>query len=99
MHNYRFFLLCIPLIFFLKNCFLFGFRLHFPFARCIILARDCISKFRKEVTTMESKRNLYENARLEVVSFDDLDIITTSIVSDPNKDSFDYVDDREDSWD
>ena len=48
---------------------------------------------------MESKRNLYENARLEVVSFDDLDIITTSIVSDPNKDSFDYVDDREDSWD
>ena len=48
---------------------------------------------------MESKKNLYENARLEVVSFEDLDIITTSIVADPNKDSFDYVDDREDSWD
>ena len=48
---------------------------------------------------MESKKTLYKGARLEVVSFEDLDIITTSIVSDPNKDSLDYVDEREDSWD
>ena len=48
---------------------------------------------------MESKKNFYENARLEVIDFKNLDIITTSNLSDPNKDSLDYVDGREDSWD
>ena len=47
---------------------------------------------------MELKK-LYETAELEIVDLNGLDIITTSIPDDPNKDSMDYVDPNPDSWD
>lgn len=47
---------------------------------------------------MELKK-LYETAELEIVDFCGNDIITTSIPGNPNKDSMDYVDSDEGSWD
>lgn len=47
---------------------------------------------------METKK-FYEAAELNIVNLSKLDVITTSITSDPNKDSMDNVDPNPGSWD